>query len=80
MKKLEEMKDRIEGLDLLDKKGEYKDIKYLTNKIKKKYKDKLNEFELNKYVKNVENLCLEYKRHFKNIIGRTSKKERNIKK
>ena len=80
MKKLEEMKDKIKGLDLLDQKGKYKDIKNLTDDVKKKYKDELNELELNEYIKNIENLCLNYEKWFNDKVGRTSKNERNIKK
>ena len=64
MKKLEEMKDKIKGLDLLDQKGKYKDIKNLADDVKKKYKDELNELELNEYIKNIENLCLNYEKYF----------------
>ena len=77
--KLEEIKNKI-GLDLLDKKGKYEDIEYLTNDIKKKYKKKLSEPQLNEYVNNVEDLCLNYKKWFDDKIGRTSKNKRNIKK
>ena len=79
MEKLEEIKNKI-GHDLLEKKGKYEDIEYLINYIKKKYKNKLSEPQLNEYVNNVEDLCLNYKKWFDDKIGRTSKNKRNIKK
>ena len=80
MKKLEEIKDKIEGLDLLEKNCKYKDIYFLIDEIKEKYKNILNEFELKEYVENVENLCLNYEKWFNKKIGRASKNKRNIKK
>ena len=46
MKKLEEMKDKIEGLDLNEINNKYEDIEWLINGIKKKYDNNLNEEHL----------------------------------
>ena len=73
MKKLEEMKDKIEGIDLDENYNEYEDIEDLINEIKKKYKNKKNE-NGEEYIKKLKNLCLGYKNWFNMKIGRNSQK------
>ena len=70
MEKLKEIKDKIKGLDLLEKNNNFKDIEYLIKDIKDKYNKKLGESELNDYIENVKNLCLGYENWFLKKIGR----------
>ena len=73
MKKLEEMKDKIEGLDLNEINNKYEDFEWLINGIKKKYDNNLNEDEI-RYIKQVENLCLGYEDWFDNKPTRKNQK------
>ena len=57
MKKLEEIKDKIEGIDLLEMSNEYEDIKYLLDKISKN--------ESQEYIEYFKRVCLEYETFFK---------------
>ena len=61
-KKLEEIKDKIEGLDLLDGKNLRKDIGYLIEELKKKHEED--------YIEEVKNVCLGYKEWFNEKIER----------
>ena len=63
MKKLEEMKDKIEGLDLNEINNKYEDIECLINRIKKNYGNSWSEIE---YIEQLKNLCLGYEDWFKN--------------
>ena len=65
MKKLEEMKDKIEGLDLNEINNEYEDFEWLINGIKKKYVNNLNEDEI-EYIEQLKSLCLGYEDWFNN--------------
>ena len=58
MKKLEEIKDKIEGIDLLEMNNEYEDIKY--------YLDKFSKNESQEYIEEFKRVCLEYEKIFKN--------------
>ena len=73
MKKLEEMKDKIEGLDLNEINNKYEDIEWLINGIKKKYDNNLNEDEI-EYIEQLKSLCLGYEDWFNNKIARIIKK------
>jgi hypothetical protein len=73
MKKLEEMKDKIEGLDLNEINNKYEDIEWLINGIKKKYDNNLNEDEI-EYIEQLKSLCLGYEDWFNNKIARIFKK------
>ena len=73
MKKLEEMKDKIEGLDLNEINNEYEDIEWLINEIKQKYDNNLNEDEI-EYIEQLKSLCLGYEDWFNNKIARIFKK------
>ena len=72
-KKLEEIKDKIEGIDLDENYNEYEDIEDLINGIKKKYKNKKNEIG-EEYIKKLKNICLRYNNWFNMKIGRNSQK------
>ena len=67
MNKLEEIKDKIKGLDLLKKNNKYQDIEYLIKDIKKRYIDS------NNYIKEVKKLCLGYVDWFGEKIGRKNR-------
>ena len=70
-KKLEKIKDKIEGLDLLEANNKYKDIEYLIKKFyKKNYED------IDDYIKNVKEQCLNYKKWFCDKRGRASRKKK----
>ena len=71
MKKLEEMKDKIEGLDLNEINNEYEDIEWLINRIKKNYGNSFGEIE---YIEQLKSLCLGYEDWFNNKIARIFKK------
>ena len=58
MKKLEEIKDKIEGIDLLEMNNEYEDIKY--------YLDEFSKNESQEYIEEFKRVCLEYEKIFKN--------------
>ena len=72
MKKLEEIKDKIEGLDLEENNNKYLDIEYFIERIKQKdsifYRSIMDE-----YIEKIKSLCLGYEEWFKN------KNERNTK-
>ena len=72
MKRLEEIKNKIEGIDLEEKNNEYKDIKYFIELFKNK--NCLNADEVNEYIEKVKNVCLSYIEWFNAKVGRTSKK------
>ena len=57
MKKLEEIKNKIKGLDLLENNDKYKDIQYLIKNIKNKYYAVSN-----KYIENIKEVCLDYEK------------------
>ena len=65
--KLEEIKAKIEGLDLLEENNKYKDIEYLIKNTKKRYIVKDN------YIKEVKKLCLGYVDWFGEKIGRKNR-------
>ena len=66
--KLEEIKDKIEGLDLLEENNKYQDIEYFIKKLyKKNYED------IDDYIKNVKEQCLNY---FCEKRGRASRKKK----
>ena len=52
IKKIEEIKDKIIGLDLLEENNKYKDIEYLIKEVEKKHEEE--------YIKEVIKACLEY--------------------
>ena len=58
MKKLEEIKDKIEGIDLLEMNNEYEDIKYLL--------DSFSKYRSKKGIEEFKSVCLEYEKIFKN--------------
>ena len=58
MKKLEEIKDKIEGIDLLEMNNEYEDIKYLL--------DSFSKYRSKKGIEEFKRVCLEYEKIFKN--------------
>ena len=65
--KLEEIKAKIEGLDLLEENNKYKDIEYLIKNTKKRY------IVTDNYIKEVKRLCLGYVDWFGEKIGRKNK-------
>ena len=65
--KLEEIKAKIEGLDLLEENNKYKDIEYLIKNIKKRY------IVTDNYIKEVKKLCLGYVDWFGEKIGRKNR-------
>ena len=65
--KLEEIKAKIEGLDLLEENNKYQDIEYLIKEKKKRYIDS------NNYIKEVKKLCLGYVDWFGEKIGRKNR-------
>ena len=68
--KLEEIKDKIEGLDLLEENNKYKDIEYFIQKLyKKNYED------IDDYVKKFKEQCLDYEKWFGKNRGRASRKK-----
>jgi len=69
-KKIEEIKDKIKGLDLFENNAKYQDIEHLIEEdIKKRY------IEPSYYIKKVKSLCCNYEQWFTNKIGRTSHKK-----
>jgi len=62
MKKLEEIKDKIEGIDLLEMNNEYEDIKY--------YLDKISKNESQEDIEEFKRVCLEYENVLKQIKER----------
>ena len=72
LKKLEEIKDKIKGLDLLEN-NEYQDIQYFIEKdIKRRYR------KPGKYIEKIKTLCLSYQKWFNNKIGRAIRKKCSI--
>ena len=65
--KLEEIKDKIEGLDLLEENNKYKDIEYLIKNTNKRY------IVTDNYIKEVKKLCLGYVDWFGEKIGRKNR-------
>ena len=59
MKKLEEIKDKIEGIDLLEMNNEYVDIKY--------YLDEFSGCKSQEYIEEFKRVCLEYEIFFKKL-------------
>ena len=68
---IENIADKIEGLDLLEN-NNYCDVGYLIQEIIEKYKD-MEYLELEKYVDDVKILCCNYEKWFNDKIGRISK-------
>ena len=68
---IENIADKIEGLDLLEN-DNYNDIGYLIKEIIEKYKN-MESQELENYVDNVKILCCNYEKWFNDKIGRISK-------
>ena len=62
MKKLEEIKDKIEGIDLLEMNNEYVDIKY--------YLDEFSGCKSQEYIEEFKRVCLEYENVLKQIKER----------
>ena len=58
MKKLEEIKNKIKGLDLLENNDKYKDIQYLIKNIKNKSYYTVS----NDYIENIKKVCLDYEK------------------
>ena len=72
LKKLEEIKNKIKGLDLLEN-DNYQDIQYFIDKvIKKKYHEQDVQDE---YIKQFKSLCLTYQNWFNKKEGRASRKK-----
>ena len=70
IKKIEEIKDKIKGLDLFENDAKYQDIEHLIEEdIEKRY------IEPSYYIKKVKSLCCNYEQWFTNKIGRTSHKK-----
>ena len=73
LKKLEEIKYKIEGLDLLDNNNKYQDIEqFIVEDIKKRY------IEPDEYIKQVKSLCLGYQDWFNKKKGRAARKIKRI--
>jgi restriction endonuclease Mrr len=72
MKKLEEIKDKIEGLDLEENNNKYLDIEYFIERIRQKdsifYRSIMDE-----YIEKIKSLCLGYEEWFKNKNERSTK-------
>ena len=60
--KLEEIKDKIKGLDLLEENNKYKDIEYLIQDEARKNIDNME------YIEEIKKTCLEYDKRFKTKI------------
>ena len=67
--KIKAIEKRIEGLDNCD----YKDINYLTEKIRKDYENIMNREKIEDYIKEVEEYSRNYEKRFYEIFGRKSK-------
>ena len=65
LKKLEEIKDKIEGLNLQEENNEYQDFEYFIEDLKKKYDPE--------YIEKVKTIGLDYKNYFINKNERKSK-------
>lgn len=73
---IERISNKIEGLDLLDNNNEYKDAFYFIEELKQKKDDHMTKEEYNKYIKNVENICVNYEQWFNKKTARISKKSK----
>ena len=73
---IERISNKIEGLDLLDNNNEYKDAFYFIEELKQKKDDHMTKEEYNKYIKNVENICVNYEQWFNRKTARISKKSK----
>ena len=62
MEKLEEIKAKIEGLDLLSNENKYNDFGYLIKKLEKNHEEE--------YIEKIKILCLGYENWFNERIGR----------
>ena len=71
--KIKAIEKRIKGLDDCH----YKDIYYLTEKIRKDYDNIMNKEEIEDYIKVVEVFCKNYEKWFYDKFGRKSKKQLN---
>ena len=71
--KIKAIKKIIKGLDDCH----YKDISYLTEKIRKDYYNIMEKEELEDYIKVVEVFCKNYEKWFYDKFGRKSKKQLN---
>lgn len=70
IRKIEEIKDKIKGLDLFENDAKYQDIEHLIEEdIEKRY------IEPSYYIKKVKSLCCNYEQWFTNKIGRISRKK-----
>ena len=67
--KIKAIEKRIKGLDNCD----YKDINYLTEKIRKDYEIIMNREKIENYIKEVEEYCKNYEKWFNDKFGRKSK-------
>ena len=67
--KIQAIEKRIEGLDNCD----YKNINYLTEKIRKDYENIMNREKIEDYIKEVEEYCKNYEKWFNDKFGRKSK-------
>ena len=76
LKKLEEIKDKIEGLDLSEKFGEERDIIFLIKDIENKNKEKMEKNELEEYIEKIKKLCLTYEEWFNKKIERCRNKKK----
>ena len=70
--KVKEIEKKIEGLDLL-KNDNYKDIQYLIESVRNKYKN-LQVDEVEKYIIKLKILCCCYQQWFINKLERNPKK------
>ena len=67
--KIKAIEKIIEGLDNCD----YKDINYLTEKIRKDYEIIMNREKIENYIKEVEEFSRNYEKWFNDKFGRKSK-------
>ena len=74
-KKIKDISKKVEGFNLTGKNNNVKDIEYLIEFNKKKFKEKMSENELNEYIEQIKRLCLGYERWFSKKIGRTRRKQ-----
>lgn len=72
--KIREMKNKIEGLDLLGEYNDYKDVTHLIKEIKDNNEEEMDKKDLDNYIQDVKDLCCNYKKWFNDKTGRVSKK------
>ena len=72
--KIREMKNKIEGLDLLGEYNDYKDVTHLIKEIKDSNEEEMDKKDLDNYIQDVKDLCCNYKKWFNDKTGRVSKK------